>query len=296
MSDDPAPIILLGAARSGTKFLRDVIGESAAVARVPYDTSYIWRYGNEDRSDDAFDRADATDQVKAFAPKQLRRIAGLQAGDDRRLLEKTVGNTLRVGFVDEILPTAKFIHLIRDGRAVTESAMRLWQAPPDWKALFRKLRGMPFSNMGYALWFAKNTAIGLVSGRKGGKVWGPRYPGIEEDVAAKWPLEKICAEQWMQSVRAARAGLSEIAPERQHSVRYEDLLDDPQALEALIAFLDLPDGEVVKRAFQERAAYGNLDKWQKSLTANQIATITTVIQSELDSFGYPEMQQAGFAP
>jgi len=284
---DSTPIILLGAARSGTKFLRDVIGEDPAVACVPYDISYVWRYGNEAHPDDALTREDVHAKVRKFVPTQLARIAGKRRGDTRQLLEKTVGNTLRVEFVDEIYPNAKFVHLVRDGRAVTESAMRLWQAPQDWAALFKKLRGMPFSNIGYAAWFAKNAIVGRASGRNGGKVWGPRYPGIEEDVAAQKTLEEICARQWVESVRHAREGLASLPSHRHHTVRYEDLLGYPGALAALVSFLDLPNGDLIRDTFSRKATLENRDKWRDLFSTEQVSTITSIARPELEAFGYP---------
>ncbi len=285
-SPESGPVILIGAARSGTKFLRDILNESEALARTPYDASYVWRYGNENRPDDAFSREDAGARVRGFALPTLRRMAGLGKTDDRRLLEKTVGNALRVSFVDEILPDARFIHLIRDGRAVTESAMRMWQAPPDWSSLRTKLRSLPLSNAGYALWFARNYVSGLLSGRSGGKVWGPRYPGMMED-AVKLSLEEVCAKQWTESVASARVQLAELPAQRVHTVRYEDMLGDPASLDALLDFLALPDADRVRTAFEARAARGNLDKWQASLSREQADTITRIAEPELTAFGYP---------
>jgi hypothetical protein len=46
-------VFVIGAARSGTKFLRDVIGASPYAAVVPYDVNYVWRGGNEGFPDDA---------------------------------------------------------------------------------------------------------------------------------------------------------------------------------------------------------------------------------------------------
>src|SRR4051812_20775701 len=40
------PVIVIGAARSGTKLLRDSLATHADVARVPYDVNYVWRFGN----------------------------------------------------------------------------------------------------------------------------------------------------------------------------------------------------------------------------------------------------------
>lgn len=285
------PIILLGAARSGTKFLRDVIGESVSVAKVPYDTSYVWRLGNEQRDDDAFTRADAAGRVRSFAPKQLRRIAGLKNGDNRRLLEKSVSNTLRVDFVDEIFPDARFVHLVRDGRAVTESSMRLWQAPPDWPILYRKLRDMPLSNVPYALWFVRNFAVGLINGRNGGKVWGPRYKDILDDIAANCTLEQICARQWTESVASARRQLSILPPERSYTVRYEDLLSDDGALDALLNFLALDDSNRIRDIFRAKAVHHNLHKWRDRLKSGQIAQITSVAAPELRRFGYLSCEQ-----
>ena len=46
-------VIIIGAARSGTKYLRDVLATAPNAARVPYDINYIWRYGSESHPDDA---------------------------------------------------------------------------------------------------------------------------------------------------------------------------------------------------------------------------------------------------
>ena len=107
-----------------------------------------------------------TDKIKKFIRKTVGSLAKSKAGDI--LIEKTVSNALRVAYVNEVFPQARFIHLIRDGRDVTESAMRLWQAKPDWKSLRRKLLGMPLSNIGYVWWFARNFISGRRAGRMGG--------------------------------------------------------------------------------------------------------------------------------
>src|SRR2546430_7511188 len=41
------PVIVIGAARSGTKLLRDCLGTADEFAVVPYDINYLWRLGNE---------------------------------------------------------------------------------------------------------------------------------------------------------------------------------------------------------------------------------------------------------
>jgi hypothetical protein len=45
------PVIILGAARSGTKYLRDILATAPNAARVTYGINYIRRYGSEDHPD-----------------------------------------------------------------------------------------------------------------------------------------------------------------------------------------------------------------------------------------------------
>ena len=42
-----SPIIIIGAARSGTKIMRSVISADENVRAVSYDVNYVWRFGNE---------------------------------------------------------------------------------------------------------------------------------------------------------------------------------------------------------------------------------------------------------
>ena len=279
------PVILIGAARSGTKFLRDVIGRSAEFATVPYDVNYVWRMADPRAGHDALDPAQLSARHAERIRATLRSLAGLGAGDSRRLLEKTVSNTLRVPYVDAVFPDALFIHLVRDGHAVTESSLRMWQAPPDRQGLARKLRDLPLSNIGYVAWFAVNYAKGLLKGRTGGEVWGPRYPGILDDLT-RMPLIEVVARQWAMSVQHADAALSDIPAERVLTVRYEDLMSDATQLPRLCAFLGIEDPLVVQTEFDTKADTRNLEKWRESLSESDIASIRKIAADELRRHGY----------
>lgn len=286
MTDATAcPIILIGAARSGTKFLRDVLATAPGTAAVPYDVNYVWRYGVTDHPDDALNPAALTDRQRRFVRRILPKLAKAAAADV--LVEKTVSNTLRVPYVDAIYPQARYVHLIRDGRDVTESAMRLWQAPPDMKALWTKLRGMPLSNAGYAVWFAKNFATGLISGRKGGKVWGPRFPGIFE-LSEEVSLAEICARQWVESVTAASRDLAALpdAESRVCEIRYEDLIGGEDALRRLAGQLDLTGAEdTILAALRKRLRPSKPAQW-KDLPSEDQATLDRVLTPMLTEKGY----------
>jgi hypothetical protein len=286
------PVIILGAARSGTKYLRDVLAAAANAARVPYDINYIWRYGSEDHPDDALPASLATERKARFIRAQVHRLAGVDPSSSAVVFEKTVGSTLRVPFVDSIFPEARFVHLVRDGRAVTESAMRQWQEPMNWSRLFEKVRGLPLQNLGYAAWFAANFAKGLLSGRGGGRVWGPRYPGIEDDLARGRDLAEICAEQWRASVGAAIEGLRTIPPERQITISYDALVSGIGALAEVAEFCGLEGIERVLEVHRAKVIASADDKWRTGLSPAQKAKIEPIVGPLLRELGFLEGQAA----
>jgi hypothetical protein len=231
-----APVVLLGAARSGTKLVRDSLALDTHIAKVPYDINYVWRFGNEDLDHDELDAASLT-------PAIVARIRGHLAGftgDRRFLVEKTVSNCLRVPFVAGVLPDARYVHLVRDGRDVAESVVRQWHAKPDWAAVARKARAFPLLRApGYATRYAAATfrrATGRVNGQT---IWGPRYAGMVADLAAE-DLLTVCSRQWTRCVELAMEGLATVEPERVHTVRFEEFVCDPgTALKQLGSFLEI---------------------------------------------------------
>ncbi len=285
------PIIILGAARSGTKYLRDILASAPNAAKVPYDINYIWRYRNGEHPDDALPADLATPAISSFANAQIHRLAKADPSSDTIVLEKTVGNTLRVPFIHALIPNAKYVHLVRDGRAVTESAMRQWTEPMDKGRLFEKLKGIPLQNLGYVAWFAGNFLKGKLSGRGGGHVWGPRYPGIDADIEAERDLIEICAEQWRASVALAMEGLTRIAPERQMTIRYDELVSGMDALAHVAEFCGLQGiGAIVER-HQQRVDTSTDDKWRERLSDAQKQQMMAIQGSLLDQLGYGEGTQ-----
>ncbi len=177
---DPRHIVIIGAARSGTKMLRDALAAATGAGKVPYDVGFVWRHGNEDCPHDAL----TADMISPRSRRFIRRFIDRYArGTPPAVIEKTVGNALRVEAVASVLPDARFIHLVRDGVDVAESLRRQWIASADFGYLVRKLRHFPVRlapryATGY-VWSAVRRRI-HPSGRVG--TWGPRYPGIDKDL------------------------------------------------------------------------------------------------------------------
>ena len=152
-----SPIFIIGAARSGTKFLRDCLLGDPRICAVPYDVNYIWRYGAATGSDDVLTPEGLDPRRSGFIRTALARQARLKPGGI--LLEKTVSNSLRVPFVDAIFPEARYIHLVRDGRDVATSAMKEWVSPPDYGRLLHKLWRIPVASIPYLFWYARKSVL-----------------------------------------------------------------------------------------------------------------------------------------
>lgn len=242
---EPQFVFLIGAARSGTKFLRDLLSTSGAISCVPFDVNYVWRFGNENHADDVIAPSQASAQTAAFVRRTLANMARRNNGGAAPVvLEKTVSNVLRVPYVHALFPEARFVHLVRDGRDVALSAARQWGAPEDVGYLMQKLRYFPLRNFRYGLWFVRNALASRFSRRDVVRIWGPRYPGIEED-AERLPLLQVAARQWVHSVSTAHRDLQLIPKDQMFTIRYEQLVADPSTLGDLLAFLDVPDPDRV---------------------------------------------------
>jgi len=141
-----------------------------------------------------------------------------------RLVEKTPANSLRIPFLAEAFPDARFIYVVRRGEAVVSSLMEGWKRWNDTP------ESEPFR---FKKWHY------LVP------------PGWQEYVDE--PLEIICALQWIESNRFAYQDLERLASDRYLLVRHEDLVSDPvSAYERILGFCGLRESEyfdsVVSRA------------------------------------------------
>ena len=223
---------IIGAARSGTKMLRDTLAGAINADRVPYDVNYLWRIGNEHRPNDYIPESEAD-------PRVLTDIRGalLRFSTGRPIMvEKTVSNCLRIPYVARVFPGAKFVILTRDGYDIIESSRRQWTARPDWKYVLAKARTFPIAKApGYALGYLSATVRRLVGRRtKQPPFWGPRYIGMTADVQSK-PLIEVCAIQWLRCMEGIRDGLNALDRQDWIAVRYEDIARNPADSLAKIA-------------------------------------------------------------
>lgn len=232
------PIVILGAARSGTKFLRGVLAAPQGHCATPFDSNHVWRIGNAGAADDELDPDSISDRTARMIRNALWKLAapsGVPEGGT--LVEKTVSNSLRPDFVARVLPDARYILLIRDGRDVVESTYRMWLTPPDAGGLKKKLASLPISAFPYAAWYGLNMVMGKLRGRGVG-VWGVRYRGIAQDLE-RLSVPEVCAHQWRTCIESSLDFAQKMDSSRFIQLRYEDLIGDEAALDPVAEFLQV---------------------------------------------------------
>jgi hypothetical protein len=270
VSTDYTSVVLLGAARSGTKFLRSVIAAPESFCATPFDSNHIWRVGNSRAAHDELDPASISESEARCIREALWKLACPSAGDRVRkvLVEKTVSNALRPAFVERVLPGSRYVVLLRDGRDVVESTYRMWMSLP------------------YAAWYAANMAAGKLRGRGVG-IWGVRYRGIQQDLQ-RLTVPEVCAHQWVRCVTRSLEFASALASNRCATVRYESLAAAPAALTPLCEILGLDAPARARMAASLGATMRQqASRWETTFdppTRERILSIIAPLQARL---GYP---------
>jgi hypothetical protein len=281
-----SPVVIIGAPRSGTNLLRDVLTSLPGLATWPCDEiNYIWRHGNVRYPSDELTPEMARPEICGYIRKQFDRVA--EKYQARTVVEKTCANSLRVEFVDHVVPEAKYIFIHRDGLDAIGSAMKRWKADLDISYLARKARFVPASDLPYyASSFLWNRIHRLMSRDKRLAVWGPKLDNMQE-LLEEHPLDEICAMQWKRCVDQAALAFEQMEPGRWIKVAYEDFVREPEAeLGRIAQFLDLPvDSAALKRAVPGVRA-DNIGKDRSAMSDEALSRIMPLIQDTMAKHGY----------
>lgn len=282
------PIIIIGAARSGTNMLRDIITQLPGFGTWPCDEiNYIWRHGNAHYPNDEFIVEQASESVKKFIRRAFARVASKQGL--RYVVEKTCANSLRVAFVEKVFPDAKFIFIVRDGRDVVASAMKRWVAPLDIPYLLKKTRHLPVTDAQYyATRYLWNRIFRVFSNEKRVSFWGPRFKGMEEILKTK-SLPEICGAQWARSVQLATKAFDSMKSKKVIRIKYEDFVSSPvNQLKLIAEFLDVDLKDRQASHLVSSVSDSSVGKWKNDLDAKTMGKIMHYIKPEFKKHGYIE--------
>lgn len=280
------PIILLGAARSGTNMLRNALTGLPDVTTWPCDEiNYIWRHGNARFPTDAFSREMARPEVVRTIRNAFISLAN-RTGKPK-VVEKTCANTLRVPFVDEVVPEAHYIHLVRDPYDVAPSATLRWKAPLDIPYIMAKARYVPPLDMPfYATQYLLNRVAKVLRRDQRLSTWGPRYANQQEDLQQN-PLVVAAALQWQHCVRACRSALQALAPDRFLEIRYEDFVQDPKAhFNRVLTFLNMRADEREIATAVAGVSAGSVGRGRDSLFPDHLNAIRSAVGDLRRELGY----------
>ena len=242
----------------GSPVLRRLFG-TRVKAGENYGFWYTHAYGFGEPGRDLL-RSDVTPRVK----RQVRAVFERMLTPKRnRLLVKLTGWS-RIGFLDEIFEDAKFIHIVRDGRAVASSLVHLneWQ----WRGWYG-----PYS-------------------------W--RYGPLSEEDQKAWEANgrsfiALAGLQWRIHSRAIEAARQALDPTRFLEVKYEPFCEHPlETCRRVLAFAELEQSAEFERRVKA-SPIRDSDRWRKDLSTEQQAMLTELLHDDLERYGYDVSNQAG---
>ncbi len=205
------PIVILSAPRAGSTLLFETLAQASGVYTIGGESHQLiesiaaLRPGRGVVNSNRLTRRDATTAIVAELRQRFTgRINDRDgqpppSGAAVRLLEKTPKNALRVPFLLEVFPDARFVFLHREVRANLSSMMQAWRGG-GW-VTYRLLAGW---NGPWSL------------------LLPPGYERLRDR-----PLEEVVAFQWQAANETILEDLANVPRERWTTLRYEELVLDP---------------------------------------------------------------------
>lgn len=191
--------------------------------------------------------APMTDRQAARLRRAIRSI--LRYGGGETFINKRIANNRRIPLLARAFPSARFLAIVRDGRAVAYSLSRVdwWDESIVW-------------------WYGGTP-----------RQW-------REEGRDPW---EMCARNWVEELNSMEEGLRSVPGPQVLRVRYESFVADPgSTLERVAAFAGLPanmkwQASVAKLRFPNRN-----EAWRERLDAEAVEAIWAVQATELERHGY----------
>jgi len=177
----------------------------------------------------------------------------------KRFVAKDPRNSIKISIISKIFPNSKFVHIIRDGRAVVNSMLKRSKENPS--GYF----GIPLKN------------------------------SILKKNASK--IEKH-ALQWKQVIKKIREDSKKLSNNQYMEIRYEDLSNSPeQYMQKISSFCELSPYNYLYR--KDGVIYNkegkNVNGWEFSRMQNiKNRNQTYENSSEIEKYILPELQELGY--
>jgi len=163
----------------------------------------------------------------------------------------------RIGFIREVFPRARFVHVVRDGRAVASS----WVQMPWWRG-----------HRGPEQW-----------------QWGPLPPHHAEAWERSGRSFVVLAGiAWIILADAFEVASAAVPPAQWLQVRYEDVVAEPRSrIAGILGFAGLGWCPELERSFgRYDFSTGRSDAFRRDLTAGQVRQLEDLLPPTLARYGY----------
>ena len=283
--DKIEPIIIVGAARSGTHLIATSIQKNINCIYLN-EINDVWKkHFLFIDSDEIVSDIISKDKVNKTRKEFEKLLA--KKSFKTYLLEKTASNCLRLDFVHKVFPHAKFIHIKRDGKSVSVSVRKKYFGN-IYKISSEKTKGkssfserfnvflseskhkfenrisllMLFSN---GIRYLKMSLV--ILGMKKRDFWGPRFTGYRNIFNQVTPLE-LAVVQWKYCVNLLTMFLNKLDKSKYISITYEDLISDPE--KEMKKVLDFIIGQNFDNKITHDIRNSGLMRWDELLSKDEI--------------------------
>ncbi|PHQ82145.1 MAG: hypothetical protein COB69_02650 [Phycisphaera sp.] len=272
------PILLVGSQRSGTTFLGKMLSMAEDVAYW-IEPRHVWTRGNAYRPDQRLTAEHVTPRIRMRIRQAFADYAGT-----KRFCEKTPSNCLRLLFIHEVIPEARILLILRDGRSVMRSTGEIMNEGVAVSRVLERARQTPLTEWPAFFGQAISTLTRRVTNRPL-KYWGMKPPGWK--AWAKLPRDEMLAHQWAAGMTIALDDAEAIGPDNIMMFRYEDLVLDPESVGKQIAtFTGLGEDSSFVTHIIKESNPSSIHKWRDDLDRDTLDTLRPILEPTLTRMGY----------
>lgn len=278
------PVLIIGAPRSGTKMLRELLKLHPKIIGPVYEKERVWSYGNMNRFGKSIHENQITPVIKDYIRKHFDKIAKKNPG--KLIVDKNVPNSLRIEFVREVFPKAPVIYIVRDGRDAVSSIRNMWESPLELKYIFQN-RAFPLEEIPFFVKLQIQWYFQILTGKqKHAKWWGPRFDDMDE-LVENYPLIEVCCIQYKRCVEAVEKSMINLKISNFIQVKYENIILNPvEEINCIYQLLELDSYEELNDKLNSYITPGCSGNWEQRLSERELSSVLKHIEKILKFYGY----------